>query len=179
MRRLLDEPELSSLASVYRRPAGQQLTAQALSPLAVPVGDRCGGRRFVPEMIEASMAFRAGRLEIRRPAGLGLVYGPYIGVACPQAGSTRCDRIGFDVVLRRRAEAVSATVAGRQIRLTSTGHIAHNTKAKERDWGGHLRKVGLERHGSPFQIPTNGRSRGLWGRAAARLPVGPDRRYLP
>lgn len=69
LRRLLDERELRSLASVYRRPAGQQLTAQALNDLAVPVGDRCGGRKYVPELINASMAFRAGRLAERQAAG--------------------------------------------------------------------------------------------------------------
>jgi hypothetical protein len=60
--RRLDERTLRALALVYRRPSGQQFTAQALADLAVPIGDRCGGRRFVPVPIEASMAFRAGRL---------------------------------------------------------------------------------------------------------------------
>src|SRR6478735_6562937 len=46
LRRVLDERTLRSLALVYRRPAGQQFTAQALADLAVPIGDRCGGRRF-------------------------------------------------------------------------------------------------------------------------------------
>jgi hypothetical protein len=62
LRRLLDERTLRSLAPDSRRPAGQQLSAQARNRLARPVGDRCGGRRFVPKLIEASMAFRAGHL---------------------------------------------------------------------------------------------------------------------
>jgi hypothetical protein len=66
MRSLLHERNLRALALVYRRPGGQQLTAQALTDLAAPVGARCGGRRFLPMLIEASMAFRTGRL---RPAG--------------------------------------------------------------------------------------------------------------
>jgi hypothetical protein len=69
MRTLLDERRLRSLAATYRRHSGQQLTAQALSEMAVPIGSRCGGRRFVPMLIEASMAFRAGRLP-RRSASL-------------------------------------------------------------------------------------------------------------
>ena len=105
MRRLLDEQELSSLTSVYRRPAGQQFTAQALNELAMPVGDRCGGRQYVPELIDASIAFRAGRLEAHRAPGLGVLHGPHVGVACRAPNSTRCDRIGFDVLLRRRAVA--------------------------------------------------------------------------
>jgi hypothetical protein len=72
LRRLLGDRTLRSLALVYRRPSGQQLTAQALAELAVPIGDRCGGRRFVPEMIEASMAFRAGHLPATGASGSGL-----------------------------------------------------------------------------------------------------------
>jgi hypothetical protein len=150
LRRALTGAQLDSLAAVYRRPSGRQLVAQALvaqalNRLAAPVGDSCGGRRFVPEMLAASAGFakvNLGELRSRRP---GVVYGPYIGVSCPRANSTRCDRVGFDLVLRRRAVAVAASVAGRSIHLISPGPVPHNAGAGGRDWGGYLDDVGSSR----------------------------------
>lgn len=42
---------------------------------------------------------------------------PYMGVVCPVANSTACDRVGLSVWLRRPAVAVSATIAGRPLIL--------------------------------------------------------------
>ena len=146
--------------------------AQALNRLAVPVGDRCGGRRFVPEMVAASAGFAKvdlSELQARRP---GVVYGPYIGVSCLRADSTGCDRVGFDLVLRRRAVAVAASVAGRSIHLISPGPVPHDARAAGRDWGGYLEDAGLSRKGSPFRIPEDGRARGVWaGQPSVYLPV--------
>jgi hypothetical protein len=174
LRRLLDERILRSLALVYRRPAGQQFTAQALADLAVPIGDRCGGRRFVPEMIDASIAFRAGHLP---PAGVGarLSYGPYLGVTCRRASSTRCDSVGIDLVLRREAIAVSATVAGRELRLRSPGL---HTGVAGKDWVGYLGRVGLGRRGSPFHAGSHGGRRRIWaGYPPVYVPVGLEIAY--
>jgi hypothetical protein len=168
LRPLLDEGTLRSLALVYRRPGGQQFTAQALAELAVPIGDRCGGRRFVPEPIEASMAFRAGRLPA---AGVEarLSYGPYVGVICRRASSTRCDSVGIDLVLRREATAVRATVAGRALRLQTPGL---HSGVPGRDWVGYLNRVGLDRRGSPFHVDSYGRSPKIWaGSPPVYLPV--------
>jgi hypothetical protein len=168
LRRLLDERTLRSLALVYRRPSGQQFTAQALAELAVPIGDRCGGRRFVPMPIEASMAFRAGHLPA---AGVEarLSYGPYVGVTCRPANSTRCDSVGIDLVLRREATAVSARVAGRKLRLRTPGL---HTGVAGRDWVGYLDRVGLGRRGSPFHVDSYGRSPKIWaGYPPVYLPV--------
>jgi hypothetical protein len=44
---------------------------------------------------------------------------PYIGVHCPIANSTACDQVGLAVWLRRPAASVSATIAGRPLRLYS------------------------------------------------------------
>jgi len=158
LRAELDEENLRSLALVYRRPSGQQFTAQALSAMAAPIGARCGGRRFTPMPIEASIAFRAGHLP---PAGIGsrLSYGPYLGVTCAQASSTRCDRIGIDLVLRRGASAVTATVAGRELRLRTPGL---HTGAIGRDWVGFLDRAGLDRRGGPFEVVAAARRRGTW-----------------
>jgi hypothetical protein len=172
LRRALTGAQLDRLAAVYRRPSGRPFVAQALNRLAVPVGDSCGGRQFVPEMIAASAGFGKVDLgELRSPRP-GVAYGPYIGVSCAQANSTGCDRVGFDLVLRRRAVAVAASVAGRSIHLTSPGPVPHNADAGGRDWGGFLGDVGLGREGSPFRIPANGRARGAWaGQPPVYLPV--------
>ena len=177
LRRALTGAELDRLVAVYRRPSGRQLlrgalVAQALNRLAAPVGDSCGGRRFVPEMIAASTGFAKVDLSELRSPRPGVVYGPYIGVSCPRANSTGCDRVGFDLVLRRRAVAVAASVASRSIHLISPGPVPHNAGADGRDWGGYFDDVGLSRKGSPFRIPANGPSRGVWaGQPAVYLPV--------
>jgi hypothetical protein len=172
LRRALTGAELDRLAAVYRRPSGRQLVAQALNRVAAPVGDSCGGRRFVPEMLAASSGFAKVDLRELRSRRPGLVYGPYLGVACPRANSTGCARVGFDLVLRRRAVAVAASVAGRSIHLISPGPVPHDAGDRGRDWGGYLDHVGLGRKGSPFRIPPSGRARGVWaGRPALYLPV--------
>jgi hypothetical protein len=172
LRRALTGAQLDRLAAIYRRPFGRQFVAQALNRLAAPVGDSCGGRQFVPELIAASTGFAKvdlSELRTRRP---GIAYGPYVGVSCPGAGSTGCDRVGFDLVLRHQAVAVAASVAARPIHLISPGPVPHNAGAGGRDWGGYLEDVGLSRRGSPFRIPANGRARGVWaGQPAVYLPV--------
>lgn len=44
---------------------------------------------------------------------------PYMGVVCPIANSTVCDRVGLSVWLRQRAVAVNATIDGRPLTLTA------------------------------------------------------------
>jgi hypothetical protein len=168
MRLRLDERTLRSLALVYRRPSGQQFTAQALSDLAVPVGDRCGGRRFVPEMIDASIAFRTGHLPA---AGIEarLSYGPYLGVTCGRANTIGCDSVGIDLVLRREASAVTARVAGRELRLRTPGL---HTGVAGRDWVGYLDRVGLGRPESPFHVDSYSRDPEVWaGSPPLYVPV--------
>jgi hypothetical protein len=172
LRRALTGAQLDRLVAVYRRPSGRQFVAQALNRVAVPVGDSCGDRRFVPEMVAASTGFAKVDLSELRSRRPGVVYGPYIGVSCPRANSTHCDRVGFDLVLCRRAVAVVASVAGRSIHLISPGPVPHNAGAGGRDWGGYLGDVGLSRKGSPFRIPANGRARRVWaGQPSVYLPV--------
>jgi hypothetical protein len=85
-------------------------------------------------------------------------YGPYLGVRCHRANSPRCDRVGLDIVLRRRAAAVSASIGGRRLRLRTPG--LHNG-VRGRDWVGTLRNAGLGRRGSPLHIPNDGAA-GAW-----------------
>jgi hypothetical protein len=153
MRRALTPEQLSRLVAIYRRPEGQQFAAQALNALAAPVGAECGGAKYVPELITASEAvggdYPLGRLGIAARR-LGVTYGPYLGVTCRKAGSTDCDSVGIDVVLRRDARAVTAWVGGRRLVLRTPG--LHTGRAG-RDWVGYLDRVGLGRRDSPFHVP--------------------------
>jgi hypothetical protein len=173
LRRSLDNAALQRLALTYSGPSGQQLAAQALNALAAPAGARCGGKRFVPELVEASRALGSGHLKIGQSGALGLVYGPYVGIAnCPRPNSTRCAAIGFDMVLKHRALTASAEIAGRSVPLQTPGPIPHNAGAPGRDWGGYLANVDLEARDSPFHIPGNGRPRGFWaGQPPVYLPI--------
>jgi hypothetical protein len=172
VRRALTQEQLDRLVAVYRRPDGQQFAAQALNALAAPIGAECGGAKYVPELIDAAAAlgdrYPLSRLGIAARR-LGLTYGPYLGVTCRKAGSTRCDSIGVDLVLRRDARAVTAWVAGRRLVFHTPG--LHSGEAG-RDWVGYLDRVGLGRPGSRFHIPANGRNPGAWaGSPAVYLPV--------
>jgi len=172
MRRALTREQLNRLVAVYRRRDGQQFAAQALNTLAAPVGAECGGAKYVPELVTASEAL-GGRYPLSRlgvaARRLGVTYGPYLGLTCRRPGSTRCDSVGVDLVLRREARAVTAWIAGRRLVLRTPG--LHSGEAG-RDWVGYLDRVGLGRSGSPFQIPSNGGNRGTWaGSPAVYLPV--------
>jgi hypothetical protein len=167
----LDRATLLRLLSVSRRPGGSAFAAQALNDLAVPIGDACGGRQFVPQLTHAAAALRGSRLVDSRAHRIGLEYGPYLGVSCPRPSRIACDRVGLDLVLRRDARSVVATVAGRRLRLVTPGPIPHDAGAVGRDWGGYLEDVGLRREGSPFHIPPGGRPPDRWG---GQPPV-----YLP
>ncbi len=171
-RRALSPDRLDSLVAIYRRPDGQAFAAQALSRIAAPIGAECGGAKFMPEPIDASAAL-AGHYPLSRlmiaARRLGITYGPYLGVTCHRAGHTGCEEVGIDLVLRRDARSVTAWVGRRRLTLRTPGE--HNGVAG-RDWVGFVRGVGLNRPGSPFQIPDNGRNRGTWaGYPPVHLPV--------
>jgi hypothetical protein len=172
MRRALSAAKLNRLVSVYRRPEGQPLAAQALNAIAAPIGKKCGGAKFVPELVAASRALGGDYPLSRLDAAarrLGITYGPYIGVSCRRPGPIHCDRVGFDVVLRRDAVAVTAWVGGRRLRLRTPG--LHNGVAGK-DWVGFLDDVGLNRPDSPFHIPSNGHRPIHWaGSPPVYLPV--------
>lgn len=62
LRRILTTDRLIELVSVYRR-QGQPYASQALNRVATPIGDGCGGRRWVPELIAAGRALGGGATE--------------------------------------------------------------------------------------------------------------------
>ena len=172
MRRALTPRQLDRLAAIHRQPDGRQLAAQALNALASPIGAKCGGARFVPELITASKPLGADYPLGRRGVAarrLGVTYGPFLGVTCRRTGLANCDSVGVDVVLRRDARAVTALVGGRKLLLSTPGE---HTGRAGRDWIGFLDRVGLRRPSSPFRIPTNGRGAASWaGSPPVYLPV--------
>jgi hypothetical protein len=159
LREALDRPALASLVQVYRRPDGQQFSAQALNSLAAPAGARCGHRWYVPELVEASRGLRRGHLAGTAVKRLGITYGPYLGVRCRSANHPGCDRVGIDLVLKHAATRVLALIGDRRLRLHTPGM---HSGVRYRDWVGTLSHAGLDRPGSPLQIPDNGRASGIW-----------------
>lgn len=149
LREALDRPTLDRLVGVYRRPWGQHYSAQALNILAEPLAARCGHRYYVPEMVAASRGLRSGKLAGAAARKLGVTYGPYLGVRCRRAGRIGCDRVGIDIVFRRRATAVVAVVDGRHLSLRTPGM---HSGVRDHDWVGTLAGAGMNRKGSPFAI---------------------------
>jgi hypothetical protein len=88
---------------------------------------------------------------------------PYVGVACPEANSIACDRIGVAVWVRGPARAVRAVVAGRDVRLRPAW-----TDARGRAWTGYVRRAGL-RDGA-LRVPADGRGR-WFGQEAPEVRV--------
>lgn len=104
------------------------------------------------------LAFGAGSCEAQ-PHRL-LAARPYLGVACAQPNSIACDRVGLDVQLRAPARSVTATVAGRRLRLRSR---------RPTHWQGFLRPAGLL--DGPLKV-TPDRGRHHWyGRHARHATV--------
>ena len=111
--RALDRATLRRLLTVSRRSRGAAFAAQALNAIAVPIGDACGGRRFVPELVHAATALRGARLVDTRAHRIGLEYGPYLGVSCRRPSRRACDRIGISSSSGgRRARSPRSSPAG-------------------------------------------------------------------
>jgi hypothetical protein len=144
LRRALDRQTLLRLLHIARHRHGAAYASQALNRLAVPVGDHCGGRRFVPELTTGGAVLHGARMVDSRAHRIGLEYGPYVGLSCRRPAGMACDRIGFDLVLRREARSVTATVDGHPIRLVTPGPVPHAAGAAGRDWGGYLDDVGFD-----------------------------------
>jgi hypothetical protein len=149
LREALDPAALARLVGVYRRPYGQQFTAQALTALAEPSAARCGHPHLLGEMVDASRALRAGRLTGAAVRKLGVTYGPYLGVRCLRPGRIGCDRVGIDIVFRRATTRVVALVGDRRLRLHTPGM---HDGVRRHDWVGTLDEAGMTRKGSPFYI---------------------------
>ncbi len=96
---------------------------------------------------DADRAPAAAQRVLRRP--------PYMGLACPTPNSTACDRIGLAVWLKEPARSVTATIAGRPLRLRPGGFGDRGTTS----WEGYLQPAGLL--DGPLKI-TPDRGRSFW-----------------
>ncbi len=76
---------------------------------------------------------------------------PYLGVSCPLANSTACDRVGLAVWLRRPARSVEATVGARHFRLDDSDWSGPAHKGLRRMFAGFLHPAGLRR--GPLHVP--------------------------
>jgi hypothetical protein len=81
----------------------------------------------------------ANRNEGQRP--LELRRGPFMGVACPKAYSIACDRVGLALWLTKPANAVTASIGGRAVKMHSPGEFVTR---KGNGWEGYLRPAGLK-----------------------------------
>jgi len=63
---------------------------------------------------------------------------PYVGVACPRAGSIACDRVGLALWLAVAARQVTATIDGRALRLRPS-----RWRNRQAPWIGFLKPAGL------------------------------------
>jgi hypothetical protein len=131
--RALDPPTISSLATVYRHPGGSAYAAQVLNALALPAATRCGHRYWVPELTGAAQGLSFSHDTGVAVRGLGVSYGPFLGVRCFRSGARHCARVGIDVVFRRPAKSVVAYVGINHVRLVTPGQ--HNG-VTDHDWVG-------------------------------------------
>ncbi len=101
----------------------------------------------------------------RPEARLVLERTPYMGVSCRQPNSIRCDRVGLAVWLKRRANRVTAWIAGRRLELRSPGDFV---VGRGTGWEGYLEPAGLMSDG-PLRISAEG---GVWeGNPPVYAPV--------
>lgn len=77
---------------------------------------------------------------------------PYLGVACPVANRTSCDRVGLAVWLRKPARSVVASMGGRSFRLDDPTWSGPRRNGLRRMFAGFQKPAGLRR--GPLRIPT-------------------------
>jgi hypothetical protein len=66
-----------------------------------------------------------------------------MGVSCPVANSIACDRVGLAVTLKRPADSVTATVAGRRVTLDYRGDLLYRGAAPITEFDGFLQPAGI------------------------------------
>lgn len=114
-------------------------------------GDDAGNETLKRQAAGREVADQDGGWDKRAQAQTADIRGPamirevYIGVACPNSNSVRCDRVGVAVRLRDRgARSLRVWVAGREVEMRSTDS---NGEPKRRQghlyWEGYLQPAGL------------------------------------
>jgi hypothetical protein len=77
---------------------------------------------------------------------------PYMGVACNVPNSTRCDRIGLAVWLKRPALTVSGAIDGRALSLRDRSLSTPIHNHRRNDFAGYLAPAGLGAH---YHLPAH------------------------
>jgi hypothetical protein len=96
---------------------------------------------------------------------------PYMGVSCPAPNDVRCDRVGLAVWLERRAERVTAWIAGRRVELRSPGDFV---TGRGTGWEGYLQPAGMTSDG-PMRV--TGDPEHWEGDPPVTVPVRLEARY--
>jgi hypothetical protein len=91
----------------------------ALMLLALPVLAGCSASGEEHEAAQA--APQEDQIELRRGRRNGRELLPYMGVACRQPNSIRCDRVGLGIGVTRPARRMTASFAGHRVELTNRG----------------------------------------------------------
>lgn len=100
---------------------------------------------------------------------------PYAGVACRVPNDVSCDRIGISVHLSLAARRVTATAAGRRLRLRPLGPPSHGRDARG-TFEGFLSPAGLLADG-PLRITTEPGTTRWSGEPSVHFPLRIDVRY--
>lgn len=108
--------------------------------------------------------------------GLGLARAPYLGVACHEANTTTCGRVGIAVWVRGRTTAIDARVGAARARLRRQRR-AHG----ETPWIGYvhlpLRRLGLPAGWTgpaiPLQLHLRMERAGVWRTGTVRVLLSP------
>jgi hypothetical protein len=84
---------------------------------------------------------------------------PYLGVNCPAANSIACDRVGLEVLLRRPAVSVRATIAGWPLGLSYRGDVPASFHKPRTEFDGFLQPAGIVRH---LHVRPEAGAPGMW-----------------
>ena len=155
----------SRLVPVYRRPGGQRFAAQALNALAAPVGDDCGGRQFVPELIHAAARSAATTRSVdstSRRAASALELRPLHRRRLPAPSRLHpATGSGSTSSCAARRVGRTAEVAGRRLRLSRPARSRTSRRAG-RDWVGFLEQRRPRAAGQPLPHPAERQAPGHW-----------------
>lgn len=91
---------------------------------------------------------------------------PYMGVACRRPNSIACDRVGLAVWLETPAKRLTASIAGRDVRMRTPGDFV---AGRGSGWEGYLYPAGFD--SGPLEVEIDARG-GRWvGREPVYAPV--------
>jgi hypothetical protein len=163
IRHLLPTMRFGVIDDARRRQRRRWLASLALVLLAVAAATVVAERPAGEPIRQPAPPPAAARLQVREVAPSAVLSrSPYMGVACPTPNSTRCDRLGLSVWLKRPAAEVTAVIGGRPVPLDSDwiddrqSILAAHGKRRTQ-FSGFLQPAGLR---SRYHLPTHWTGRG-------------------